>query len=313
MRKLQMKRFLREELVEKLFVTFSSLLRLIHNCSKISLIYGGCFRCECTKKLKVILTLTLLIGLLSTLFGCGGGGGGTTPAIGGGTMSGTAVKGPVAGATVTAYGITNGGMGTQITTGTTDSMGNFSVSIGAYSGPVMLQLSGGTYVDEATGATVPLAPGDAMTAVIPSVTSGETVTNIMVSDILRTEPMDGAISGSGNTATTDMKNYGIAIAAMSQYAQTIGMTDPAALITAMMNDASDGIMNGRMGSIQIAMGGMGGGMMGGGTMMLSTAGTSGLATAISQFLNNASVNQSGLTTAGMQTLINALNASNGTL
>jgi len=33
--------------------------------------------------------------------------------------------------------------------------------------------------------------------------------------------------------------------AMSQYAQTISMTDPAALILSMMNDASDGIMNGR--------------------------------------------------------------------
>ena len=38
-----------------------------------------------------------------------------------GTMSGTAVKGPVAGATVTAYGITNGIMGAQLASGTTDS------------------------------------------------------------------------------------------------------------------------------------------------------------------------------------------------
>jgi hypothetical protein len=95
-----------------------------------------------------------------------------------------------------------------------------------------------------------------------------------------------------------MKNYGIAIAAMSQYAQTNSMTDPAALITAMMNDASDGIMNGMMG--------------GGGTMMQSTAGTSGLATAMTVFMGS-TANKSGLSATDMQTLINTLAASNGTI
>jgi hypothetical protein len=136
----------------------------------------------------------------------------------------------------------------------------------------------------------------------------------MVSDIIHTQPMNAAIAGSGNIATTDMRNYGIGIAAMSQYAQTISMTDPAALITAMMNDASDGIMNGMMGGTQITMGGMmGGGMMGGGgSMMQPTAGTSGLSTAMTTFMGLAA-NQSGLTTATMQTLIDKLAASNGTI
>jgi hypothetical protein len=132
----------------------------------------------------------------------------------------------------------------------------------------------------------------------------------MVSDILHTVPMNAAVAGSGNTATTDMKNYGSAIAAMSQYASTISMTDPAALITAMMDDASDGMMDGKMGSTSI---GMGGGMMGGGTMMSSTAGTSGLATAMTSFINNLSINKSGLTASNMHTLINQLAASTGTI
>ncbi len=135
----------------------------------------------------------------------------------------------------------------------------------------------------------------------------------MVSDILGTMPMNAAELASGGT-TTDMKNYGAAIAAMSQYAQTIGMTDPAALIPDMMQDASDGIMNGMMGSTQITMGGMiGGGMMGGGgTMMQSTAGTSGLATAMTTFMGSI-MNKSGLTATDVQTLINQLSSSNGTL
>jgi hypothetical protein len=230
------------------------------------------------KNLKAVLALTLLIGSLSTLFGCGGGSGATTPVAGNGTMSGTAVKGPVNGATITAYGISNGVMGTQVASGTTDAQGNYQISIGTYAGPVMLQLSGGTFIDEATGAPMSMSPGDVMTAVIPSVTSGETITNIMVtpltsmaqamagnmaggmtganitaantsvgtyfmvSDILHTQPMNPLVTNSGNTATLDMKNYGMSLAAISQSAKDMGMASSSSMVTAMMNDASDGVM-----------------------------------------------------------------------
>jgi hypothetical protein len=132
----------------------------------------------------------------------------------------------------------------------------------------------------------------------------------MVSDILHTQPMNTAVSGSGATATTDMMNYGITIAAMSQYAQTLGMTDPAALITDMMQDASDGIMNGKMGGTSITMGG---GMMGGGgNMMSSTAGTSDLATAMATFMGSV-MNKTGLTATAVQSLMTQLSSSNGTI
>ncbi len=273
--------------------------------------------------------------------------GGGTPVNG--MVSGSAFNGTMNDATITAFAVTSGAAGAQLATGTTDSMGKFSLSLGTYAGPVMFKMTGGTYTNLATGTTMTMGSSDAMTAVMSSITSGATVTGMqitpltsmaqaraqamaggmtdsniaaantgvgnyfMVSDILHTAPMDASVSGSGRTATADMKNYGIAIAAMSQYAGTIGMTDPAALISAMMEDASDGVMNGMMGSTQISMGGMGGGMMGGGTMMSSTAGTSGLANAMSTFLNNTSVNKSGLTTTSMQNLINQLTSSNGTI
>ncbi len=275
--------------------------------------------------------------------------GGTGTGTGGTMMSGTAYNGTMSSATVMAYGVSGGAMGAQLASGTTDSMGNFNLSLGSYSGPVMLKVTGGSYANLATGATMSMLSGDGMTAVTSSLASGATVTGIsitpltsmaqaraqymaggmtdsnitsantavgnyfIVSDILHTTPMNAAVSGSGGTATTDMRNYGMAVAAMSQYSDTAGMTDPAALITAMMQDASDGVMNGMMGSTPITMGGMGGGMMGGGSMMPSTAGTSGLAAAMSSFINNTSVNKSGLTTTSMQTLIDQLNASNGTI
>ncbi len=79
---------------------------------------------------------------------------------------------------------------------------------------------------------------------------------------------------------------------------------------AMMKDTSDGTMDGMMGGTPISMNGMGGGSMMMGNMQ-STAGTSGLATAMTTFIMNTSVNMFGLTTTDMQTLITKLNGSSG--
>jgi len=290
------------------------------------------------------VTMTDMQPLVNMLNGSTGqiGTGGTTT----GMMSGTAVKGPVGTATVTAYAITNGMMGAQLGSATTDANGNFSVPMGTYAGSVMLQMTGGTYMDEATNSKMPMMSGDVLTACVPAVTSGSTTTGIQmtplttmaharartmtggmtdaniattqtavgtyfsVTDILHTAPMNPMATGSGSTATQNQKNYGMSIAAMSQYAKTQGMTTSSSgMVTAMMNDASDGVMDGMMGGTAISMAGMGG-MMGG--MMSSTAGTTGLSTAMGAFVGSA-MNKSGVTTADMQTLMTQLAGSNGQL
>jgi hypothetical protein len=259
-------------------------------------------------------------------------------------VSGTVVKGPVSGASVTAYAVTNGTMGAQVGGGMTDSMGNFTISIGDYSGPLMLQASGGTYTDEATGTTMTMAAGDVMASVVPSVSAGATTSGIQVtpltsmahsrvhhmaggitpanitaansaigtyfsvSDIVHTAPMNPMVAGSGSGASQDAKNYGMTIAAMSQYAQSIGMPNSSGFVTAMMNDAADGVMDGKMGGASIAMGG---GMMSG-SMMQADAGTTGLANAMTSFVSS-SMNKSGVTLASMQPLVNQLSAANGQL
>jgi hypothetical protein len=135
----------------------------------------------------------------------------------------------------------------------------------------------------------------------------------MMGDILTISPMDPVVAASGTSASQDQKNYGMSIAAMSQYAKTIGMSvSSSGMVTAMVKDASDGVMNGMMGTTSITMSGMGGGMMGGGTMMLSTAGTSGLATAMTTFVGS-SMNKSGVQSPAMQPLIDKLTASTGTI
>jgi hypothetical protein len=290
------------------------------------------------------VTMTDMQALVNMLNGSTGqiGTGGTTT----GMMSGTAVKGPVGTATVTAYAITNGMMGAQLGSATTDANGNFSVPMGTYAGSVMLQMTGGTYMDEATNSSMPMMSGDVLTACVPAVTAGSTTTGIQitplttmaqaraktmtggmtdanivtaqtavgtyfsVTDILHAVPMNPVVTGSGAAATQNQKNYGMSIAAMSQYAKTIGMTTSSSgMVTAMMNDASDGVMDGMMGGTAISMAGMGG-MMGG--MMSSTAGTSGLSTAMGTFVGS-TMNKSGVTMADMQALMNQLAGSNGQL
>lgn len=302
---------------------------------------------------KLALSLMLLIGILLVLFGCGGENGGvTSPASTGNggntTIGGTVVKGPVNGGTVMAYAMNNGTRGAQLATASTDPQGNFSMMIGAYGGPVMLSMSGGTYSDEATGSMMTMAPNDVMTAVIPSISSGAAVAGIqmtpltsmaqamagnmtggmttanisaantamgsyfMVNDILHTSPMNPNAQGSGAGASQDMRNYGMAIAAMMENARMLGMTSSSGMVTAMMGDASDGVMNGMMGgSKAITMGG-GMSMMGGGTMMQANMGTSGMANAMTAFMNSG-MNKSGLTVADMQALMNRLSSSAGAI
>ena len=286
-----------------------------------------------------LLVLMLAIGATLILFGCGGGGGssdGVTSSTNG-VIMGTAAKGPVSGATVTAFAINSGVAGSQIGTGMTDAQGNFTITIGEYSGPVMLRMSGGSYIDEATGTSMTMQSGDIMTSMIPhvitgvvtggvqitpltsmaqmrgqSMSGGMNPTNITaantemgnyfsVGDILYTHPMNPLTPGSGTGASQDMRNYGIVLAAMSQYANGIGMPFSSGIVTAMMNDAADGVMNGMMGNTQIMMGGMTGN-----NPLSTNAGTSGLASAMAVFMGSA-MNRSGLTLADMQALMNKMN------
>lgn len=257
---------------------------------------------------------------------------------GAGSLSGTVTKGPVGGATVVAYGIAGGRAGAQVGAAATDASGNFSMSIGSHDGPVMLQAGGGSYTDEATGTPMRMAQGDVMSVAIPTVAAGATVSGIQVTpltamaqaiavrmaggmtdaniaaanaavggyfavaDIVHVSPMNPLAPGSGAGATPDARNYGMTLAAMSAYAQMQGTGSSSAMITALMNDAADGVMDGRTGNVAVAMGGMMGS-----AMLPPSAGTSGLGTAMGAFMNSAR-NRSGITTPA---LMDRLMGSNG--
>ncbi|MFO1246264.1 MAG: hypothetical protein U1E71_13940 [Ramlibacter sp.] len=68
-------------------------------------------------------------------------------------VSGAAVKGPVANATVTIKSAS----GATLATGSTNASGAYSISVPANSGDVVIEITGGTYIDEATNASTALA------------------------------------------------------------------------------------------------------------------------------------------------------------
>src|SRR6187399_1950455 len=102
---------------------------------------------------RVMIGFSALAFAISLLVGCGGGGSNSNSSGGGpvaattGTLSGTATKGPVGGAAVQAFAINNGAKGGQLGSATTDASGNFTMTMGAYSGGVLLQVHGGSYLD----------------------------------------------------------------------------------------------------------------------------------------------------------------------
>lgn len=289
----------------------------------------------------------LAIGVALALSACGGGGSSSsdTPTAAS-TLSGAVVKGPVSGATVSAYGVNpDGTMGAMLVSATTDVQGGFMLSIAGYTGPLLLKMNGGSYTDEAT-ATKTNMGGEVMTAAIPALVAGTVIDNVhitpltsmaeamaermggglsdanissanravgayfMVDDIVHTPPMNPLMPGSGAAAGAAMKHYGLVLAAMSQYAKQTGMISPA-IVSWFTEDAADGVLDGMAHGSPIAMhGGMMGGGMRGDTRMPPDAGTHGMADAMSAFIASG-FNASGVTAADMAALMQQLHSADG--
>jgi len=181
--------------------------------------------------------------------------------------------------------------GAVLGTTPTDVNGNYSLTLN-YTGPLLLEITGGSYIDEATGQTVnvPTSPGSGLQAVVSNVTAGSTLqvqitpltamataraqamtggltaSNISAAnqqvgayfggiDILNTQPINPLVANSSTGATQNAINYGIILAGLSQEAQTLGLTNPFSLVTALVQDFSDGNFDGASGSTPIQLNG----------------------------------------------------------
>ncbi len=269
------------------------------------------------KLFSVFIALAVL-----TLAGCGGGG--STPTPTSATLTGSVVKGPVVGAAVIFFALNaDGSKGAQLGTAITASTGTYTVTLTpAPTTPVLAVATGGTYVDEATGATTTLLAGDTLRAVLPAATTIATVTplteiaaaralalaaggtplatavnssNIAVAqqynvdNIVTTLPVPANDAARVAIATLAEKQYGLVLAGIAQNAKTLGVR-PIDLAAALATDAKDGLLNGTNGGAPINVP-----LIAGGTFALPViAGTTNIQTAINAFIASAN-NKSGLT------------------
>jgi hypothetical protein len=96
--------------------------------------------------------LVVATGLGMVACGGGGGGGNTSPASV--NLSGQAIKGPVIGGQVCAYTLSSPRQ--QIACATTDAQAGYKLALPPDTGEVLLEVTGGSYIDEATGQKVAL-------------------------------------------------------------------------------------------------------------------------------------------------------------
>jgi len=129
-------------------------------------------------RMKNLIGPTLYLAVMVLLSGCGGGGGGggTTATVAPSqqktTLAGMASKGPIQAGTVKAFGVSFGAVDTSapIGQGETDGAGNYNIDIGQYRGPMVVEVTGGTFTDEVSGATVALKTP--LRAIFSNVTTG---------------------------------------------------------------------------------------------------------------------------------------------
>jgi len=198
------------------------------------------------KSLKVGLTFMVILNVFTLIMtGCGssggGGGGGTT---GNTVISGIASKGLIKGGTVTIYALDENGIkGNALGTAVTDDNGAYAIDLGSYIGNVLAEITGGHFIDEATGADIDAPPlsaaltnahGNVSAAITPLTdiavkcagseltTANIAQANLLVetalgiNNIIGTMPHDvGSHADVFNEA-----NYGLMLAAISQMAST---------------------------------------------------------------------------------------------
>ena len=117
--------------------------------------------------LRRVSALAFLLALIIiSPYGCGGSDDNSS-------VNGRAVKGPIVGGTVSVYAInTDGSRGDLLESTSTDDSGNFTLA-NSYSQPIEAVVSGGTFVDEATGQTVAMGSNELISLLPDGVADGE--------------------------------------------------------------------------------------------------------------------------------------------
>jgi hypothetical protein len=216
-----------------------------------------------------VLFISVIFTALIMACGGGGGGGETPPDDTAFKVSGVVSKGFIKNGSVSVFSIASNGFKTEpaMATTTTDAKGVYSVELD-YSGPLLVEVSGGTYIDEATGTEVAMTgvlraaladvSGPVEIAVSPLTelavrraelggkllathiqAANELVGQLIGCDIIATLPLNPQDSQEFGAGTANEKSYTLMLAAFSQMASQIAFDDIDAVLDALDDDLAD--------------------------------------------------------------------------
>ena len=201
---------------------------------------------------KIILT-AITAATAAIVAACGGGGGGGGSSSGTTTtISGSAIKGPVDGATVT---VKNAATGAVLGTTTTSATGAYTLDV-PFRGDVVVEVTGGNYDDEATGVSTALsapmrvvlnANGGSVTGVVTPLTTlaytyafGTTGTptatgfNTVATNLATQLQIPGVnIATTVPVVTGTVNDYGRLLAGISKYLQLNSVSLQSLMSTAL--------------------------------------------------------------------------------
>lgn len=105
------------------------------------------------------------LGMLAVILaGCGSGSGDLPPVRPTSIVSGHAVDAEIQHGQVAIYAFGRGGKGERLGGGVTDASGFYSIELRAPSQPVLIEVSGGRYTEEASGVVVTVGEGQVLRA-----------------------------------------------------------------------------------------------------------------------------------------------------
>lgn len=187
---------------------------------------------------------------------CGGGGGSVPPERPAGNLTGVAYDGHIVNGAVSVYSFDGGTRGELIATTSTDASGFFGLDINPKAGPLLVEVTGGSYTEEASGELVNLVSGQSLQTLVnyqPGSDSHISLTylthvaaglaqyniglgrpaaesidqaNALVSayasfDVVSIEPLDVTEAGSTTGELTDGLRYGFYAAGVSQWTREV--------------------------------------------------------------------------------------------
>jgi hypothetical protein len=168
---------------------------------------------------------------------------------------------------VTVYALkADGSKGAQLGTGSTDANGAYSISIGSYSGPVVVEAYGG-YTDEATGKPMTVPVTAPLRAALPTASGSVSLSVTPLTDLAvrQAGTLTAANIGTANTLITNLfkvpeitstaptqKDYALTLGAVSQLMQTGGGTLEATLAILNSGISPAGMSAGTVADIKAA-------------------------------------------------------------